>query len=79
MYNYTTNVLVTVSIGPMIFEVGQLKHTLLSYNFTIVKQHLLSLKMYIKSMNDELSDDIKKKSMSPLTIELQDHKEKVFH
>ena len=28
-------------------------------------------------MNDGLSDDIKK--MLPLTIELQDHKEKVFH
>ena len=30
-------------------------------------------------MNDELSDDIKKKFILPLTIELQDHKEKVFH
>ena len=30
-------------------------------------------------MNDELSDGIKKKFMLPLTIELQDHKEKVFH
>ena len=30
-------------------------------------------------MNDELSDDIEKKFMLPLTIELQDHKEKVFH
>ena len=30
-------------------------------------------------MNDELSDDIKKKFMLPLTTELQDHKEKVFH
>ena len=30
-------------------------------------------------MNDELSDDIKKKFMLPLTIELQDHKENVFH
>ena len=30
-------------------------------------------------MNDELSDDIKKKFMLILTIELQDHKEKVFH
>ena len=29
-------------------------------------------------MNDELSDDIKKKFMLPLTIELQDQKEKVF-
>ena len=29
-------------------------------------------------MNDELSDDIKKKFMLPLTIELQDHKEKLF-
>ena len=30
-------------------------------------------------MNDELSDDIKKKFMLPLTVELQDHKGKVFH
>ena len=30
-------------------------------------------------MNDELSDDIKRKFMLPLTIELLDHKEKVFH
>ena len=30
-------------------------------------------------MNDELSDDIKKKFMLPLTIELQDHKEEVLH
>ena len=30
-------------------------------------------------MNDALSDDIKKKFMLPLTIELQDHEEKVFH
>ena len=30
-------------------------------------------------MNDELSDDINKKFMFPLTIELQDHKEKVFY
>ena len=30
-------------------------------------------------MNDDLSDDIKKKFMLPLTIELQDHEEKVFH
>ena len=30
-------------------------------------------------MNDELSDDIKKKFMLPLTIELHDHREKVFH
>ena len=29
-------------------------------------------------MNDELSDDIKKKFMLALTIELQDHKGKVF-
>ena len=29
-------------------------------------------------MNDELSDDVKKEFMLPLTIELQDHKEKVF-
>ena len=29
-------------------------------------------------MNDGLSDDIKKKFMLPLTIELQDHKVKVF-
>ena len=35
--------------------------------------------MHIHSVNDELSDDIKKKFMLPLTIELQDHKEKVFH
>ena len=31
------------------------------------------------SMNDGLSDDIKKKFMLPLTIELHDPKEKVFH
>ena len=30
-------------------------------------------------MNAGLSYDIKKKFMLPLTIELQDHKEKVFH
>ena len=30
-------------------------------------------------MNDELSDDIKKKFILPLTSELQNHKEKVFH
>ena len=30
-------------------------------------------------MNDELPDDIKKKFRLPLQIELQDHKEKVFH
>ena len=30
-------------------------------------------------MSDELADDIKKKFMLSLTIELQDHKEKVFH
>ena len=30
-------------------------------------------------MNDELSNDIKKKLMLPLTIELQDYKEKVSH
>ena len=30
-------------------------------------------------MNDGLSDDIKKKFMLPVTIELQDHKEEVFH
>ena len=30
-------------------------------------------------MNDGISDDIKKKFMLPLTIELQDHKGKVFH
>ena len=35
--------------------------------------------MYIQSMNDGLSDDIKKKFMLPLTIEPQDRKEKVFH
>ena len=35
--------------------------------------------MYIQSMNDGLSDDIKKELMLPLTIEQQDHKEKVFH
>ena len=29
-------------------------------------------------MNDKLSYDIKKKFILPLTIELQDHKEKVF-
>ena len=29
-------------------------------------------------MNDELSNDIKKKLMLSLTIELQDHNEKVF-
>ena len=35
--------------------------------------------MYIYSMNDELSDNIKKKFMLSLTIELHDHKENVFH
>ena len=30
-------------------------------------------------MNDGLSDDIKKEFMLPLTIELHDPKEKVFH
>ena len=30
-------------------------------------------------MNDGLSDDITKKFMLPLTIELEDHKEKMFH
>ena len=30
-------------------------------------------------MNDELFDDIKNKVMLPLTVELQDHKEKVCH
>ena len=35
--------------------------------------------MYIWSENDKLSDDTKKKFMLPLTTELQDHKEKVFH
>ena len=30
-------------------------------------------------MNDELSDYFKKMFMLPLTIELQDHKEKVFY
>ena len=30
-------------------------------------------------MNDQLSNDIKKKFMLPMTIEIQDHKEKVFH
>ena len=30
-------------------------------------------------MNDELLDDMKKKFILPLTIELQDHKDKVFH
>ena len=30
-------------------------------------------------MNDELSYDIKKKFMKPMTTELQDHKEKVLH
>ena len=30
-------------------------------------------------MRDELSDDIKKKLTLPLTIELHDPKEKVFH
>ena len=30
-------------------------------------------------MNDELSDDVKEKFMLPLTIELQDHKEKLFY
>ena len=30
-------------------------------------------------MNDGLSGDIKKKFMLPLTIELKDHKEKLFH
>ena len=30
-------------------------------------------------MNDELPDDMRKKFMLPLTTELQDHKEKVFH
>ena len=30
-------------------------------------------------MNDELSDDIKKKFILPQMIELQDHREKVFH
>ena len=48
-------------------------------HFPLVKQYFFSLKMYMSSMNDELSDDIKKKFMLPLTIELQDHKEKVFH
>ena len=37
------------------------------------------MKIYIKSMNDEPFDDIKKKFMLPLMIELQDHEEKVFH
>ena len=79
MNTYTTNVLVTVSTSPMIFEVGHLKHTPLSYIFMLVKQYFFSLKMYMSSMNDELSDNIKKKFMLPLTIELQEHKEKVFH
>ena len=30
-------------------------------------------------MNDKLSDDVNKKFMLPLTIEPQDHQEKVFH
>ena len=34
--------------------------------------------MYIQHMNEELNDDIKKKFMLPLTIELQDHEENVF-
>ena len=34
--------------------------------------------MYIQSMNDELSDEIKKKFMLTLTIESKDHKEKEF-
>ena len=81
MYNYTTN----ISTSPMIFEVGegggggQLKHTLLSYIFMLVKQYLFSVKMYIHSMNDKLSNDVKKKITLPLTTELQDHTEKVFH
>ena len=58
-----------------------MKHTPLSYIFTLVEQYFISLKLYIESMNDELSDDIKKKFILPLTIdhELQDHEEKVFH
>ena len=45
----------------------------------LVKQYLFGLKMYKKSMNDELSGNIKKNFMLPLMIELQDHKEKVSH
>ena len=56
-----------------------MKHTPLSYIFTLVTQYLINLKTYIQSISDELSDDIKKKFILPLTIELQDHKEKVFY
>ena len=33
--NYTTNVLVTVSTSPMIFEVGPVEHTPFGYIFTL--------------------------------------------
>ena len=45
----------------------------LSCIFTLVKQYLFNMETYIRSMNDELYDDINKFMLS-LMIELQDHK-----
>ena len=72
MYNYTTNVLVTISTSPVIFEVRPAETHSLSYIFKLIKQYLFGLIIYIQSKND----DIKKKFMLPLTIELQDIKKK---
>ena len=64
MHNHTTDILVTVSAVPRIFDVGPPVEThSLCYIFTLVEQYLFSLKMYIQSMNDGLSDDIKEKLM----------------
>ena len=63
-------------LPPRFLRWGQLKRTPFSYILTLVKQYLISLKMYI---NDGLSDDVKKKFMLPLMTELHDSKEKVFH
>ena len=70
MYNYMSNVLVTVSTSLMILSWGQLKHSPLSHIFTFIKKYLFSFKMYIKTMNDELSDDMRKTFILPLTIEI---------
>ena len=74
LYNHVPS---SVSTSPTIFEVGPVD-THSFYFLKLVKQYLVSSKMYIWSMNGELSDDIKK-FMLPLTIELHDSKQKVFH
>ena len=65
--------------APRLLRWGQLKHSPLSYILVFVKQYLISLKMYIYSMNDGLSDDIKKQVHLGTEDWLHDPKDKMLH